>query len=99
MSKEKRLPHDFDLHYDIKYMKEVEAVANDEPHASDATPEDLVELFIAHKMEIPECLRETKEYMDNRQTIWILPDGTWLDYEPLTHEHPEFRKVQISKFK
>lgn len=99
MSKEKHLPPDFDLHYDIKYMREVEAVANDEPHASEATPEDLVELFIANKMEIPECLRETKEYMDNRQTIWILPNGTWLDYEPLENEYPEVRKVEISKFK
>jgi hypothetical protein len=59
----------------------------------------LVEPFIANKMEIPECLRETKEYMDNRQTIWILPDGTWIDYEPLEHEYPEVRKVEIQIIK
>ena len=46
MSQNERLPYPFDLHYDIKHMWEIEAIAKGKPHSSDATPEELVELFI-----------------------------------------------------
>jgi hypothetical protein len=98
MSEKERLPYSFDLHYDIKYMSEVEDIAKGNPHSSDATPEDLVELFIELELDVPECLHEAKIYVENKQTIWILPDGTWIDYEPLEHEYPNTRKVVISKF-
>ncbi len=92
------LPYDFDLLYDIKHMYEVEAIANGGAHASDATPEDLVKLFDDNKLEVPECLKAVKHKLDNAQDIWILPNGTWLDYKPLEHEHPEAQKVTIQKF-
>jgi len=54
----RELPYEFDLLYDVKMMYEVESIANGEPSCSDASPEDLVELFIAHKLEMPECLKQ-----------------------------------------
>lgn len=98
MAKSHELPYDFDLLYDIKHMSEVESIANGGAHASDATPEDLVKLFVAHDLDVPECLKAVKQKMDNEQDIWILPNGAWLDYEPLEHEHPESQKVTIQKF-
>lgn len=89
-----RLNFQFDLLYDLKMMSEVETIAKGEASHSDASPEDLVELFEQLEEEIPECLSEFK----GKQEIWILPDGTWLPYEPLSHEHPEVRKIKIEKF-
>jgi len=57
-----KLPYVFDLLYDIKYMYEVESIAKGFPSASDATPEDLVELFERQNMPIPECLEHSPRY-------------------------------------
>ena len=56
----RELPYDFDLLHDIKMMYQVEAIAKGEPSCSDATPEDLLELFIAHQLPIPACLQNIK---------------------------------------
>ena len=56
----RELPYEFDLLYDIKMMHQVEAIAKGDPSCSDASPEELVELFIAHKLPIPDCLKEVK---------------------------------------
>ena len=51
------LPYDFDLLYDVKDMTDVEMIANGEPHRSDATPADLIEMFELLGMVVPICLR------------------------------------------
>jgi len=56
--KKKRLPYDFDLYYDVKYMYEVEMIAKGEPHCSDADGYDLYKMFSDLGMEIPDCLLE-----------------------------------------
>lgn len=95
MSKQEReLPYEFDLFYDIKTMKQVQNIAEGKPDCSDAEPEDLVTLFNELELEVPECLKS----FNAKQTIWILPNGTWLDYEPLKDEHPNARKTVIEKF-
>ena len=98
MTRTLELPYDFDLLYDIKHMSEIENIASGGAHASNATPEDLVNLFVSNKLDVPQCLKAVKQKMDNKQVIWILPNGTWLDYEPLEHEYPLTRKVVIQKF-
>ena len=52
----RELPYDFDLHWDVKSMEQVERIARGDPDASDATPEDLVAMFLAHDLPIPSCL-------------------------------------------
>jgi hypothetical protein len=55
------LPYDFDLLYDIKMMHQVEAIAKGEASHSDASPEDLVELFEELNMKLPECLHHIRD--------------------------------------
>jgi len=74
----RELPYTFDLHYDIKMMWEIETIAKGEPHCSDASPEDLVELFIEMDMEIPECLSGVKL----SKYIWLHRNNTWTSTEP-----------------
>jgi hypothetical protein len=96
MSKDRELPYEFDLIFDLKNMSEVESIAKGDYSHNRATPEKLIELFIDLKLDIPECLQEIHK---SKQTIWILPDGTWIDYAPLENEHPDTRKIVISRFK
>ena len=70
-----RLPYDFDLHWDVKTMEDVERIANGEGHCSDADGNDLVDLFILHDMEIPECLTENNYF--GTEVIHIFPNGVW----------------------
>jgi len=97
MTKERnmtRLNFQFDTIYDIKFMYEIEAIAKGEASHSDASPEDLVDMFEDLGETVPDCLSEYR----GTSTIWILPDGTWLPYEPLSHEEPNAQKVKINKF-
>lgn len=89
-----RLNFQFYLLYDLKWMSEIESIARGEASHSDASLEDIVDLFNDLGEDIPECLNDVV----GTQTIWVLPDGTWLDYEPLKHEQPNARKVKIDKF-
>lgn len=98
MAQNRELPYEFDLFFDIKTMQEVEDIATGKPHSSDAEPEELLDLFIKYNLDIPDCLKNFKSKKDSEQTIWILPNGTWLDYEPLENEYPNVRKVVITKF-
>jgi len=50
------LPYIFDLLWDVKSYEQVERIAKYEGDCSDATPQDLVELFQKEGLEIPECL-------------------------------------------
>lgn len=52
----RELPYEFDLLHDIKMMYEVEVIAKEEPSHSDATPEELVDLFREHMIPLPACL-------------------------------------------
>ena len=88
---ERELPYDFDLLYDVKTYEQIERIANYEGDCSEASPEDLVDLFQQLKMKVPKCLASFAP----RITIWVLPDGSWLPYEPLEHEEPEARKVKL----
>jgi len=81
MTKNNSLPYEFDLLFDIKTYDEVDLVANYQHSASDASPEDLVELFQKHDLPIPDSLKSFVPVIH----IWILPNGTWLDHEPLAH--------------
>lgn len=89
-----RLSPQFDLLYDLKFMYEVETIANGEGSHSDASPEDLVDLFNELGVEVPECLSS----FTGSTFIWVLPNGHWLSYEPLSHEEPNAQKVKINKF-
>jgi hypothetical protein len=83
MNQATRLPYPFDLLYDVKTMRDVEAIAKGEGHCSDATPDDLIELFIAQDLEVPECLLA---HLDkSRKCIWVHPDGSWLSYNPVAY--------------
>ena len=68
----RELPYEFDLLYDIKMMYEIEAVAKGEPSQSDATPENLVDLFIAHKLPIPDCLKNVKPTLTHKTQLLIV---------------------------
>lgn len=80
--------------HDIKFMYEVEAIAKGEASHSDASPEDLVDMFEELKETVPDCLSEFR----GTTHIWVLPNGSWLPYEPLANEEPNVRKVKINKF-
>lgn len=80
------LPYEFDLLYDIKCMYEVEMVCEGKcPAGTHATPEDLLDMFISHKMEIPEFLSSAAKPRKN-DSIWIHIDGTWTLDKPLYDE-------------
>ena len=89
----RQLPYEFDLLYDIKYMYEVEKIANDEPSHSDASASDLVELFIKLRMELPKCLVGTLV----KTPVWLCNDGTWSFIEPLFDEQHKYMKAVIMK--
>ena len=89
-----KLPYVFDLTYDIKTMEDVELIASGEPHCSSASPDDLVNMFIALKMEVPKCL----DGETGTQEIWVCKDGTWLPYKPLPDEIENYRKAKMSRF-
>ena len=91
-----KLPYDFDLMYDLKLMSEVEAVCRGEcPAGTDATPEDLLEMFMLLELEIPECLKSVKKRMD----VWICIDGSWITGEPLYDEAHKYvhAKIEMTK--
>ena len=88
------LPYDFDLHFDIKTMDEVEQIARGESHRGDATPGELVEMFHAHNMPIPHCLKHFKP----KKAVWLHRNGTWSESEPLEHEKSDYRKAIIDVF-
>ena len=52
------LPYDFDLNWDIKTMEQVEHIAAGEADSSEATPRDLIAMFLSLDMPIPECLNK-----------------------------------------
>ena len=59
------LPYDFDLHWDVKDMEQVERIAKEEPDCSDADGYDLYNMFVALEMVVPQCLasfRPTSDY-------------------------------------
>lgn len=88
----KELPYTFDLFYDIKTMDDVKKIAYGEPHCSDATPEDLVTLFIDLGLPVPDCLNGVMPNMD----IYVYPDGIWEQAdEP---KQSTYRKVTIPSF-
>jgi len=86
-----KLPYKFDLLYDIKYMYEVEQIANGKPSSSDAEPSDLVELFLSLRMKVPHCL---KGVLINRD-VWLCNDGTWSFDEPMFDEKYKYIKSVI----
>lgn len=90
----RELPYVFDLLWDVKSYEQVERIAKYEGDCSDATPEDLVELFQQENLEIPECLSDFAP----QQTIWVCSDGTWITYEPLREEAHTYRKTRIKGF-
>lgn len=91
----RELPYEFDLLWDVKSYAQVERIAKYLGDCSDATPEDLIELFQLHEMKVPECLSTCTPII----YVWILPNGTWLSYAPLAHEEPEARRVRIQGWK
>ena len=94
MSNNKKLHSDFDLLYDLKQMDEVERIARGESTHSDASPEDLVDLFTELRIEVPECLKS----VTGTTIIWVLDDGTWLSEEPNKLSKDKYQKVKINKF-
>jgi hypothetical protein len=88
---EHELPYVFDLLWDVKSYEQVERIAKYEGDCSDASPEDLVELFQQEGMDIPECLADFAPQI----TIWVCKDGSWLPYEPLYEELHKYRKTKI----
>jgi len=92
------LPYSFDLLHDIKHMYEVEMVCKGQhPAGTDATPEDLLEMFIDHKLEIPEYLEEAcKGYNKGETVIWVCNNGTWLTYQPLPDEIHNYVRTKIA---
>lgn len=88
MSESRELPYDFDLLWDVKTMEQVERIANYEGDCSEATPEDLVVLFGQCDLPVPECLESFTPIIE----LWVLPDGEWVDKEPLDCNA---RKVRI----
>jgi hypothetical protein len=92
--KNRNLPYSFDLLYDVKTMKDVEMIASEQAHHSDATPEELVSLFIEEELPTPECLSSFKSLM----TIWVCKDGSWLPYKPTFEELHKYQEVKITRF-
>lgn len=90
----RELPYVFDLLWDVKTYEQVERIAKYEGDCSEATPEDLVELFQQENIPLPECLIAFAPQI----TIWACKDGTWIDYEPATEEANNYRKVRIRGF-
>ena len=93
-SNKRELPYDFDLVYDIKSMMDIEMIAKGEPHRSDASPSDLVEMFQDLKLPVPKCLEGVLPMM----TIWVESNGTWQSYKPLPEEMHKFRETRIRAF-
>jgi len=90
------LPYSFDLLHDIKYMYEVELACKGR-HCSNASPADLMEMFINHKLEIPEYLEEAcKGYNKGETVIWVCNDGTWITYQPLPDEIHNYVRTKIA---
>ena len=56
-----KLPYVFDLLFDIKTMSEIERIANGDSSHSDATSQDLIDLFIELNISIPKCLKSCKD--------------------------------------
>jgi len=46
---QRELPVDFDLHYDIKTVNDLDAIMRGLPHHSDATPADIIEAISWYK--------------------------------------------------
>ncbi len=90
-----RLPYDFDLLYDIKYMYQVERVCKGLPTGSSATPRELRELFIDLEMELPDFLIEACKGYPEEKTIWVCNDGSWITYEPCYEERYKYVKTTI----
>lgn len=91
-----KLHSDFDLIYDLKYMYEVEMVCDGlSPAGTDASPEDLYEMFVDHKMEIPEYLKNAVGVKVNETEVWISIDRTWSFHEPLFDEKHKFVKTKM----
>ena len=67
MSNYKRLPYIFDLMYDVKDLEQVSRIANGAPDSSDATPTDLLALFISEGLEIPSCLSEVHSVVREKE--------------------------------
>lgn len=75
----RELPYEFDLLYDIKMMYEVKAVATGEPTHSDATAEELVDLFEQYHIPKPSCLmgfsNTKKERKKEKLLVVVIKDG------------------------
>ena len=92
-----KLPYSFDLHHDIKYMYEVEMVCDGKcPSGTDATPEDLYELFLHHNMPIPSYLEPFRPVMKlDAIDVWLCADGSWTTVDPLYEEAHKYVKVRM----
>ena len=93
----KKLPYDFDLHWDVKSFEEVERIANGEGHCGDATGDDLVDLFEVLDMEVPACLAENGHY--GTMDIWITTNGLWYTFPPEDTPCDSMHKVNVRKNK
>ena len=85
------LPYVFDLLYDVKTYEQVRRIANYEADCSDASPQDLVDLFIEEGMVVPECLSDVSP----TRYIWIHENYTWTNDEPLPDEMRGYTKVKV----
>jgi hypothetical protein len=91
---ERNLPYEFDLHWDLKTMDDVEKIAKGEAHHSDATIKDLIDLFELMKMSVPDCLNVGYP----TETIWLCKDGTWTETEPSSDVVHLYVKTRINTF-
>ena len=58
ISADHELPYEFDLLWDVKTTEQVISIANFEADCSDASPYDLVELYISHNLKMPKELEK-----------------------------------------
>jgi hypothetical protein len=81
----RELPYDFDLHYDVKTMEQVERIAKGEADCSDATPEDLIALFLLHDLPVPACLDDRFDIKDtcHRMETYAMDIGSDRKYYTL----------------
>lgn len=97
ISMKNELPYDFDLHWDVKTFEDVEMIAKAEGHCSDATGDDLVDLFELLEMEVPACLAANGHH--GTMDIWITTNGLWYPFPPEDLPRDDIKKANIRKNK
>jgi len=89
-----KLPHEFDLLWDVKSVEELHSILLGEPHCTDANEWELC--ILAEKYNIPLPKNYKSPLKSGFPTvIWIDNNGTYITYKPSIEEQHKYQQMTI----